>query len=84
MTLKIALGKLQVKYSLEEWQKFLLSNKFTLLPNAFQHYQTLLTLPFYHYDPFDRLIISQAMAEGLTIITHDSKFLSYQIQLQHF
>jgi PIN domain nuclease of toxin-antitoxin system len=41
----------------------------------------LQNLPFYHQDPFDRLIISQAQAEDYTIITHDDRFKQYDVKL---
>jgi PIN domain nuclease of toxin-antitoxin system len=36
-------------------------------------------LPGHHQDPFDRMLIAQAMEEGLTVITHDKKFEYYPI-----
>ena len=41
------------------------------------HLKTYLTLPLLHRDPFDRLIISQAMSEGLTLVTDDAHIKSY-------
>jgi PIN domain nuclease of toxin-antitoxin system len=38
-------------------------------------------LPVHHRDPFDRLIIAQAMIEGLTVVTADARFRAYGIQL---
>ena len=39
------------------------------------------TLPYHHSDPFDRLLISQAIAESLPILTHDEKFPPYPVKL---
>lgn len=36
-------------------------------------------LPLHHTDPFDRMLIAQARAEGLTVITHDRRFEPYDI-----
>jgi PIN domain nuclease of toxin-antitoxin system len=41
------------------------------------HAQTLFTLPSLHRDPFDRLLIAQATAEGMRIITYDQIFADY-------
>lgn len=38
-------------------------------------------LPMYHKDPFDRMLIAQALVEGLTIITVDQKFKFYDVPL---
>lgn len=84
MTIKMSLGKLKVIYTLSEWEKFLLANGFTLLPTTFKHYLQLQSLPNYHQDPFDRLIISQAIAEDFTIISHDTKFSAYPVKLEPF
>jgi PIN domain nuclease of toxin-antitoxin system len=41
------------------------------------HAQSVLTLPRFHNDPFDRLLIAQAQVEGLTVATYDRQFLAY-------
>ncbi|MDO8365600.1 MAG: type II toxin-antitoxin system VapC family toxin [Saprospiraceae bacterium] len=84
MTIKMSLGKLKVIYTLAEWEKFLLANKFTLLPTSFKHYQALQSPPFHHQDPFDRLMIAQAIAEDFTFISHDPKFSDYPVKLESF
>ena len=84
MTIKMSLGKLKVIYTLSEWESFLLTNKFILLPTSFKHYQVLQLLPPHHLDPFDRLIIAQAIAEDFTVITHDPKFSAYPVKLATF
>ena len=47
------------------------------LPIRFDHSQRVLSLPFYHNDPFDRMLVAQAMEEHLLLMTHDSKLPSY-------
>lgn len=42
-------------------------------------FETLLQLEFFHQDPFDRMIISQAISNNLIIISNDSKFDYYKI-----
>jgi len=36
-------------------------------------------LPKHHDDPFDRMLIAQAFAEGLTVVTHDKRFTDYHV-----
>jgi PIN domain nuclease of toxin-antitoxin system len=38
-------------------------------------------LPFHHRDPFDRLLIAQAMTEKLTIVSADSVFSDYGVKI---
>jgi PIN domain nuclease of toxin-antitoxin system len=40
-------------------------------------FRTLATLPFYHRDPFDRLIIAQAITENIPVVSIDAAFDSY-------
>ena len=57
------------------------TNGFGLLPVAPTHCATLLTLPLHHRDPFDRLLLAQAKAEGMTLVTDDGQFASYGVPL---
>lgn len=79
IAIKISLGKLKLGFPIARLEAILLENGFTLLPFDFSHYQVLSELPFHHNDPFDRMIIAQAMSEKLDIITHDDKFRLYPI-----
>ena len=44
-----------------------------------EHLATLETLPLHHRDPFDRLLICQALADGLTVLTADDTFAVYGV-----
>jgi PIN domain nuclease of toxin-antitoxin system len=80
MQLKIMLGKLSLRKPLrsviEDWIQ---QNMILILPVSLEHIFHLDTLSRHHKDPFDRLLIAQAMAEGLTIVTHDRAFALYNI-----
>jgi len=52
-------------------------SSFTLLPIKLAHIATAYLLPLHHRDPFDRMMIAQAMVEDLTIITSDAVFGHY-------
>ena len=52
-----------------------------LLPILIPHLQEHRRLPVHHNDPFDRLIIAQALAEDITIISCDSEFPAYGVKL---
>jgi PIN domain nuclease of toxin-antitoxin system len=57
------------------------ANYFTPLSITLVHAWHAGLLPHYHDDPFDRLLIAQAQLEGLSIVTHDGAFESYQVNL---
>lgn len=78
VAIKASLGKLKLAVPYDElFPGALLTNGFLALPPAFQHYRELLTLPFHHRDPFDRLLIAQARVEGLTLVSCDPHFPAY-------
>jgi PIN domain nuclease of toxin-antitoxin system len=52
-----------------------------LLPIRYEHILQLERLPLHHSEPFDRLLIAQAIAESLPILTHDAKFPAYPVKL---
>ncbi len=81
MAIKISLGKLQISIPFDELELYLEENGFPVLDYNFEHLKTLLTLPYHHSDPFDRLIISQAITDELRIITHDSAFTNYPVMI---
>jgi PIN domain nuclease of toxin-antitoxin system len=77
LAIKASLKNLDLKVPIEElFPGAVLSNGFGILVPNFRHYRELLTLPWHHRDPFDRLLISQAKAEGLTVVTCDPMFAS--------
>lgn len=55
-------------------------NNFAVLPIEPQHTSLLTTLPFYHRDPFDRLLVAQARIENMTIVSADNAFDAYGVQ----
>jgi PIN domain nuclease of toxin-antitoxin system len=76
ITIKKSLGKLNVPGNLEE---IILQCGFDILPITIKHTLSIEHLDKYHDDPFDRLLISQAIIENLTIITRDEKIIKYKV-----
>lgn len=70
-------GKLKTPGDLKEQ---LILNNFIELPINHQHSFNLNNLPEIHKDPFDRILISQAQIENLTLITHDHYIKQYPIK----
>jgi PIN domain nuclease of toxin-antitoxin system len=82
MAIKLSLGKLHLQTDYDViFPGVLNANGFQLLPASLDHYRGLISLPRHHGDPFDRLMISQAQVEGLTIITCDPHFPAYGVPL---
>lgn len=73
---KAAVGKLIVPRDLHE---HVLRSGLRVLGLAPEHGLAVADLPLHHRDPFDRLLISQAHAEGLAIVTADPRFRAYGV-----
>ncbi|MEO6639371.1 MAG: type II toxin-antitoxin system VapC family toxin [Ginsengibacter sp.] len=81
IAIKISLNKIQLQGDFDRIAFFLSDNEIDLLPITFQHLQRLLLLEFHHRDPFDRIIIAQAVAENITIATKDEVFNKYGVSI---
>jgi len=81
MAIKCSLEKLQLEIPLKSFIDERVDEGFRILPIETQHLPELTTLPFHHRDPFDRLIICQAMAEDMPICTGDSHFSKYAVTI---
>jgi PIN domain nuclease of toxin-antitoxin system len=79
ISIKHKLGKLPLKTTLSE---MISVSKFELLSINDIHILELEKLPFLHNDPIDRLLIAQANAEKLTLISTDKKIKNYNVALQ--
>jgi PIN domain nuclease of toxin-antitoxin system len=75
---KVAAGRLTVPERLHE---HVLGAGVQTLGLAPEHGFRVADLPLHHPDPFDRLLIAQALYEGLTIVTADARFGEYEVPL---
>ena len=78
ISIKKALGKLATPDDLEYQVQ---TGGFVALPINIAHGIAAGQLPHHHEDPFDRMLIAQAFAEGLTIVTRDKRFNDYGVAL---
>jgi PIN domain nuclease of toxin-antitoxin system len=78
ITIKKALGKLSAPDDLERQVEV---SGFTPLPISVVHGLAAGRLHRHHDDPFDRMLIAQAFAEGLTVVTHDKRFADYNVAM---
>ena len=77
IAIKSSIGKLEIKNSMEEIAGICLKYKIELVAINPRHLDQIANLSQIHGDPFDRLIISQAITENLTIVTSDSIIPKY-------
>ena len=81
ITIKTSLGKLELGIPLEQvTTNFILPSGFKILPIHLSHLLVLKDLPFHHRDPFDRMLISQAISESLTLVSEDRAFGDYTVK----
>ena len=78
--IKMNLGKLKMRFSLGELLAAVKASDFDILQIEDTYLKLLFELPPIHKDPFDRLIVSSAIAEDLTIITADENIQKYNVQ----
>lgn len=78
IAIKIQLGKLQAPMDMES---LIESEGFLPLPISLFHGQQAGHLPSLHRDPFDRMLIAQASAEGLVLVTNDDQIVRYGIRV---
>ena len=81
MAIKISLGKLELGQPFDKIHEEIVNNGFELLDVNFQHALVLSELPFHHKDPFDRMILAQAITEKIPIISIDQYFQNYDVNV---
>ena len=81
MGIKYALGKLALKTDLKKIFQLIDQSGLIMLPISITHLLANATLDFHHRDPFDRLLIAQAKTEGLTLLSKDTAFKNYNVEL---
>ena len=77
INIKIAMGKLEAPDNLLEEIRL---HRFTPLPITLEHAQLAGRLPDIHRDPFDRMLVAQAMIEKLALVTRDKMIDGYRIK----
>ena len=78
IAIKKALGKLESPENLKE---MISDAEFELMPTDYEQAWQVKDLPSHHRDPFDRLLISQAKTDSLTLVTRDSWLNAYNVSI---
>lgn len=81
MAIKASLGRLLLPVPVASYVAEKVRDGFQMLPIEWVHAATVQTLPFHHHNPFDRLIIAQALVEKLPLVSGDRKFLKYGVSV---
>ena len=81
VALKCSLGKLRLDDPLDVFMAQRVEEGFRVLSMEMTHLPGLVKLPFHHRDPFDRLLISQALCENMPVCTGDPHFGAYGVQV---
>jgi PIN domain nuclease of toxin-antitoxin system len=81
IAIKISLGKLQIPKPLSAFvEEDVTGNAVQIMNIALKHVVHLENLPLHHRDPFDRLLVSQSVSEGMPIISSDATFDRYAVK----
>lgn len=78
VAIKVSLGKLKTRRTVADAAA---ESGFEELPLRLRHAERLAGLPPHHRDPFDRMLIAQALAERLAIVTRDPQYAPYRVKL---
>jgi len=77
IAIKLNLGKLSLDIPYIDLRHHVAGNGFNILPITFTHTAELTSLDLHHRDPFDRIIIAQALSERQILVSKDANFEKY-------
>jgi PIN domain nuclease of toxin-antitoxin system len=80
MAIKVALGRLRLPAPVPDYVEAKLRAGFRALPIEWPHAAAVASLQRHHRDPFDRLLVAQALLEGLPLLTGDPAFGPYPVK----
>jgi PIN domain nuclease of toxin-antitoxin system len=80
ISIKINIGKLQLNRPFEDLPNELQYLNAQILPITYADTELYVGLPLHHRDPFDRILVAQAMNHSLVLISGDEAFNTYPIQ----
>ncbi|MBD1920314.1 type II toxin-antitoxin system VapC family toxin [Microcoleus sp. FACHB-831] len=80
IAIKLGLGKLNFQFEFQEIPAFLEQLEIVVLPITFSDVECYLKQPLHHRDPFDRILVAQAINHSLVLISRDVAFDAYSVQ----
>jgi PIN domain nuclease of toxin-antitoxin system len=78
LSIKQSIGSLTLRHPVSD---LIRNQQLTELPVTIRHGEAVGNLPFHHRDPFDRLLIAQALVEGLILVTGEKKLAEYGVPI---
>jgi PIN domain nuclease of toxin-antitoxin system len=79
--IKISIGKYTLPQAYDQFIRHAIAGQgFSVLPILPSHTSALISLPFHHRDPFDRLLVAQSLAEAIPLISNDTIFDAYLVK----
>jgi PIN domain nuclease of toxin-antitoxin system len=79
IAIKRSLGKLEAP---DDFVSLLLGSGATSLAVSIDHAEAVESLPWHHRDPFDRLLVAQAMVEGAVLVSTDERLRAYDVRVE--
>ena len=81
IAIKVSAGKLSLPSRIEHYIPARLADyRFRALPISSEHALRVASLPMIHRDPFDRLLVAQALVEGIPLVTSDPAIIRYDVE----
>ena len=81
IAIKTSIGKLDINLTYQDVLLAIDNNAFKIISISETDIAHIISLPFHHRDPFDRLIIAQSQIHSFPIVTTDPYFKSYEVEL---
>ena len=80
VAIKVGLGKLTLSQLYRQWMSQVLTDlDLAVLPVTIDYAAAQAALPYHHGDPFDRLLVAQALVEGISVVSNDGAFDTYGV-----
>jgi len=80
IAIKISLNKFKFEKGFKKFLELIERNGFEIMPISVEHALAVSSLKFIHRDPFDRVIVSQALTDNMTIVTKDKTIVKYKVK----
>lgn len=81
LAIKTSMRRLQLSVGVETYVATKISKGYTLWPITWEHAAGVAALPWHHRDPFDRLLVAQALSEKCAVVTADRMFRKYGVDV---
>jgi len=80
VAIKMSIGKLSFDGGIDGFIEAIENENFAMMEISTEHIKIVTDLPFIHRDPFDRILVAQAIAEDISVMTTDANMLKYDIK----